>query len=282
MVESLELPKIALGTWLMGGTKDPDPKNDDEKDIAVIQLALDNGIALIDTAQNYAAGKCEELVGRAIKGHPRDSYQILTKQMKENLSYQGVIDGCKASLQRLSIDYLDYFVCHAPNADFDMHDFFKAANQLYKEGLIRNVGVSNFGVKSLQIALETSDLPISLNQVSFSLRDDDIIRTGTYDFCIKNNIPIQAFRAIVGLKDHEEIMSVLEAFAPSYDLTAQQLALAYINSYENIHFTIRSSSSEHWQQIKDALNVKLKSADIAELKKLHEGRKGVHGKFLEI
>lgn len=277
-----KLPKIALGTWLMGGAKDPDPNNDDQKDISVIHLALVNNITLIDTAQNYAAGKCEELVGRAVKNRPRNSYQILTKQTKENLSYQGVIDGCKASLKRLGVDYIDYFLCHAPNVDFDMRDFFKAANRLYKDGLIRNVGVSNFGTKALQLALDTSELPISLNQVSFSLNDDDILRTGTYDFCVKNKIPIQAFRTLAGLKDNKEIVDVLKTFALKYDLTVQQVALAYINSYKNIHFTVRASSKEHWQQIKDALGVRLKDDDLATLKKLHNGRKGMFGEFLEI
>ena len=276
------LQKIALGTWLMGGTKDPDPNNDDEKDIAVIRLALDNGVTLIDTAQNYANGKCEELVGEAVKDRPRDSYQILTKQAKDDLSYQGVVDGCKASLKQLGVDYIDYFVCHAPNADFDMRDFFKATNQLYKDGLIRNVGVSNFGVKSLQIALEASDLPISLNQVSFSLNDDDILRTGTYEFCIKNNIPIQAFRTLARLEDDKEVIDALETIAPKYILTIQQVALAYINSYDSMHFTVRASSEEHWQQIKDALDVRLQDDDLAMLKRLHSGKKSAFGEFLEV
>lgn len=276
------LPKIALGTWLMGGTKEPDPNNDDEKDISIIQLALDNGITLIDTAQNYAAGRCEELVGQAIKDRPRGSYQILTKQAKENLSYQGVIDGCKASLKRLGVDHIDYFVCHAPNANFDTRDFFRAANQLRSDGLIRNVGVSNFDVKFLQIALEASDSPISLNQVSFSLNDDDILSTGTYEFCVKNKIPIQAFRTLAGLKDNKEIADVLKTIAPKYDLTIQQLALAYINSYENIYFTVRASSKEHWQQIKYAMEVQLENDDLVALKELHNGKQGSFGDFLKL
>lgn len=276
------LQKLALGTWLMGGTKDPDPNNDDEKDIATIRLALDNGITLIDTAQNYAGGKCEELVGEAVKDSPRDSYQILTKQAKNNLSYQGVIEGCKSSIKRLNVDYIDYFVCHAPNADFDMREFFKASNQLYKDGLIRNIGVSNFGVKSLQIALETSDLPICLNQVSFSLSDGDILRTSTYEFCVKNNIPIQAFRTLAKLEDDEEVIEALKSIAPKYNLTVHQVALAYINSYKNMHFTVRASSQEHWRQIKDALKMKLQDDDLVTLKELHSNRIGVNGWFLEI
>ncbi len=276
------LPKIALGTWLMGGMKDPDPDNDDERDIRVIRLALDNGISLIDTAQNYANGKAEELVGQAVKGRPRNSYQILIKQNTEKLSFQEVIDGCHASLNRLGVDFIDYFVCHAPNANFDLRDFFRATNRLYKDGLIRNVGVSNFGVKSLQIALDTSDLPISLNQVSFSVNDDDILRTGTYEFCVKNNIPIQAFMTLVNWKDDKEAIGVLETIAPKYNITIQQVALAFINSFENMHFTIRASREEHWQQIKDAMDVQLKNNDIARLKELQHGREGLFGELLEI
>lgn len=278
----MSLQKIALGTWLMGGRMEPDPDNDDEKDIATISLALDNGIALIDTAQSYAAGKCEELVGRAIKGRPRESYQLLTKQSKDALNYEAVIEGCKLSLKRLDVDYIDYFLCHAPNPTFDMRDFFRASNQLYKDGLIHHVGVSNFGVKSLEIALKTSDIPISLNQVSFSLNDADILRTGTYDFCIKNNIPIQAFRTLAGLKDDKATLDVLQAIAPKYSVTLEQLALAYLNSYEDMHFTIRASTSQHWRQIKDALGLTLHNDDLASLKELHKDKKGAFGAFLEI
>ena len=62
-----DFPKIALGTWLMGGTRDPNPNNDDEADIQKILLAIKSGVKLIDTAQNYAGGKCEQLVGEALK-----------------------------------------------------------------------------------------------------------------------------------------------------------------------------------------------------------------------
>lgn len=276
------LPKLALGTWLMGGAKDPDPHNDDQKDILAIQLALDSGVKLIDTAQNYAAGKCEELVGEAIKNRSRESYQILTKQTKDNLSYQGVINGCKASLARLGVDFIDYFVCHAPNIDFDMEEFFKATNRLHEDGLIRHVGVSNFGPKALQTALETSNIPISLNQVSFSLSDDSILRTSTYEFCVKNKIPIQAFRVLAGLVGDKNLTTKLEVIAKKYNLTIQQLAIAYINNYDDIHFTIRASSKEHWKEIEGALEVRLKINDFELLKDLHKNKNSVFSKFLEI
>lgn len=276
------LPKIALGTWLMGGTKDPDPDNDDIKDIVVIKTAIDSGVTLIDTAQNYAAGKCEELVGKAIKNYPRETVQILTKQQKSHLSYNDVIQGCRDSLTRIGVEYLDYFVCHAPNPDFDLADFFKAANQLYKDGLIKNVGVSNFGVKSLQLAVKISDLPIALNQVSFSINDSDILTSGTYDFCVNHDIPIQAYRTLVDIKKEKDSYSLLLSIASRMNLSPQQILIAYLNSFSGVNFTLRASSKDHWQQIKDALKVSLASSDIEALKKIQLTKKGAFGHFLEI
>lgn len=276
------LPKLALGTWRMGGDAESNPNNDNAKDIAIIQTALGSGITLIDTAQVYAAGACERIVGEAVANRPRQSFQILTKQARSDLDYQSVIDGCRTSLDRLGVDYIDYFVCHAPNQEFDMCDFFRATNKLYADGLIRHVGVSNFGPGPLKIALETSDIPISLNQVGFSLSNSDILTTGTYDFCQKNNIPIQAYQTLSGLKTDVEAMSMLGVLGSEYSLTPEQMVLAYLNSYDDIHFTIRSSSAQHWRQIKDALKTELSPDDISILKSLHMARHGEPGNWLTL
>ncbi len=266
----------------MGGTKDPDPNNDDAGDIKVIKTAIESGISLIDTAQNYAGGKCEELVGQAIADLPRESIQILTKQNRLKLSYGEVIEGCHDSLGRLGVEYLDYFVCHAPNPDFDLADFFKASNQLYKAGLIKQVGVSNFGVKSLQIAIDTSDLPIALNQLSFSINDSDILTAGVYDFCLKHKVPIQAYRPLVNIKKEQDSYKLLQEIAMATKLTPHQVLIAYLNSYEGISFTTRASTAEHWQQIKDALEVTLEPSALKELKQVHMTKQGAFAHFLDM
>lgn len=277
-----ELSKFALGTWLMGGTKEPDPNNDDAHDIEVIKTAIASGVSMIDTAQNYAAGRCEELVGEAVAELPRDSYQILTKQMKANLQFDEVIEGCKASINRLGVDYIDYFVCHAPNPETGVDEFFKATNQLHKEGLIHNVGVSNFGPKTLQVALDTSTLPIALNQVSFSLTDYDIISTGTYDFCVEHDIPIQAYRPLASTKGNPEAMGLLNEVAHKYNITPMQAAIAYINNFDNMHFTLRASTQEHWAQNIDATKVQLDNDDVAKLIDFHKKQRGSFAHFLTI
>jgi len=277
-----QLPKLALGTWLMGGTKDPDPNNDDTRDIKVIKTAIESGVTLIDTAQNYADGRCEELVGEAIAELPRESVQLLTKQNRLKLSYDEVIAGCHDSLKRLSVECLDYFVCHAPNPDFELVDFFKASNQLYKDGLIKNVGVSNFGIRSLQLAIVYSELPIALNQVSFSINDSDILSSGVYDFCLKQSIPIQAYRPLLEIKKEQDSYKLLQEIAKDMELTPHQVLVAYLNSYEGVSFTTRASTKEHWQQIKKALGVTLKPSDLEALKKVHMSKQGAFGHFLDM
>jgi len=276
------IDKLALGTWLMGGTKDPDPNNDDEKDVAVIQLAIKNGVTLIDAAQNYANGRCEEIVGQAVKDLPRDSFQILTKQRKERLTYDNVIEDCQISLDRLGLDYIDYFVCHAPDPDLGVQDFFKATNELYKQEKIKAVGVSNFGVNMLEAAVKESNVPISLNQVHVSVDDDDVFRTGTYQFCLENNIPVQAYRAFAGYKDNDKAKKVIKSIADDLGLTEHQILLSYLNTYKGMAFTIRASSSKHWKEIKQALKYNLDIEYIEDIRKSHMNIEGNFLHFLKI
>lgn len=271
-----DFPKLALGTWLMGGSKVPNPNNNDNKDISIIKQAINSGVFLIDTAQNYADGKCEEIVGKALKDISRKSYRILTKQKKDRLKYQNVIDDCNTSLKRLGVDYVDYFLCHAPNLDFDMKDFFRAANELVKLGKVKNVGVSNFGPKMLQLAIEQSDTPIVVNQVHFALDDDDVLSTGTYDFCRQHNITIQAYRTLADLEENENTLKIIDKIAQKRQLTRHQVAVAYINQYEGLAFTLRASSSNHWTEIKEALDITLKPD---EMKVLRDSHKNITGKF---
>ena len=165
----MSFPRVALGTWLMGGTKEPDPNNDDEKDKAAIRTAIKAGVKLLDTAQNYAAGKAESLVGDTLaerEFHDRD-IQILGKQNRFKLdSAQQIRKEFEASLERLGIEYFDYYLLHAPNPDIPVDEFFAVANELVKQGKIRNLGVSNFGIDMLVHAMAISEAPIVVNQLS--------------------------------------------------------------------------------------------------------------------
>ena len=103
-----KLPVLGFGTYRMGGTLRRVPDNYDEKDVSVIKKALDLGITHIDTAEMYAQGYSEILVGRAIKGYDRSKLIIATKVSPMNLHYNGVINAAKGSLGRLNTDYRIY------------------------------------------------------------------------------------------------------------------------------------------------------------------------------
>ena len=77
------MPEFGIGTWRMGGQAMPDPKNDDEKDITAIKTAIDQGVTHIDTAEAYANGYSEKLVGQAINGYDRSKFLIASKGQRK-------------------------------------------------------------------------------------------------------------------------------------------------------------------------------------------------------
>src|SRR3989344_6753693 len=101
-----EMPVFGLGTWLMGGDLNFDPKNDDQADIKAIKTAIDCGIIHIDTAEKYAQGHAEEIVCQSIKGYDRSKLFVVSKVDFINLNYESVLKSCEGSLKRLQTDYL--------------------------------------------------------------------------------------------------------------------------------------------------------------------------------
>src|SRR3990172_3256303 len=97
---------LGLGTWRMGGSLYPDYSQDDQV-IGTIQAAIELGYTHIDTAEMYAAGHTEELVGKAILNFPRQSLFITTKIWHTNLSYEDIHPALQGSLRRLGTDYID-------------------------------------------------------------------------------------------------------------------------------------------------------------------------------
>src|SRR5690606_6898579 len=102
------LPAISQGTWEMGVTGS---KRADE--VAALRAGLELGMTLIDTAEMYASGGAEEVVGEAIRGR-RDEVFLESKVLPQNASREGTIQACEASLKRLGTDRLDLYLLHWP------------------------------------------------------------------------------------------------------------------------------------------------------------------------
>ena len=143
------LPELSMGTWMIGGALTRDPDCDEDSALRSIRRGIEAGVSCIDTAEMYADGFTEELVGRVVQDIPRDQLQIITKVSPQNLRYDDVHRSAEASLKRLGIDYLDVYLIHKPNPTIPLRETMNAMRALREEGLIREVGVSNLSVSSL-------------------------------------------------------------------------------------------------------------------------------------
>ena len=197
----------AAGGWMWGGTERSEAVN-------AIRAGFDYGVTSIDTAPVYGQGLSEEIVGKAIKGIPRDKLQILTKyglnwedtkgefyfSSKNNQGkpidiyrYSGkesIIKECETSLRLLGTDYIDLYQIHWADPTTPMQETMEAVAQLIKEGKVRYAGVCNYNVSLMKEAAKSINL-VS-DQVSYSMVRRDIEKT-LVPYLIENNQSVLAY-----------------------------------------------------------------------------------------
>ena len=163
------LSAIGLGTWQFG-SREWGYGNDyaDTEAIAITQRALDLGINLIDTAEIYAFGKSERIVGKAIEGR-RDEAFLATKVFPIMPLAPIVEQRGKASGQRLGVEQIDLYQVHWPNPVVPTGTTMQGMAKLQRDGVVRHVGVSNFGLAKWQQAERELGGPVLTNQVQYSL-----------------------------------------------------------------------------------------------------------------
>ena len=159
-VSLIALGTWAIGGWMWGGT-------DERESIQTIHAALDKGINLIDTAPAYGFGVSEEIVGKAIeeRGH-RDRVFIATKvglewhngSVSRNSSRDRIRQEVQDSLRRLRTNYIDIYQVHWPDLAVPIEETARSMQALYKEGLIRAIGVSNYSPEHMQRFMSVSEL----------------------------------------------------------------------------------------------------------------------------
>ena len=226
-IQGLSIPKIGFGTWRIGGDSRADPTRD-ARSLAALCSALELGYTHFDTAEAYAAGHAEELLGQAIRlsGLKRDALLITSKVSSEHLGYAGVLQSCENSLLRLGMDYLDLYLIHWPGRGMHLAETFHALNKLVKDGKVRRLGVSNFDRKLLEEAVALSETPLLTNQVSYSLPDRTCVENGVLAYCQENDILLTAYSPIKRrfINDNKP----LQELASRRGVTPQQIALAWL------------------------------------------------------
>jgi len=223
---NVKIPKIGFGCWTVGGEGTADLAQDSAS-LTALRSALQLGYTHFDTAEYYAAGHSEELLGQTLResGLPRETFFITSKVSPEHLAYQDVLNSCENSLRRLGLDYIDLYLIHWPKAGMNLPETFRGLNQLVREGRVKHLGVSNFNLKLLRDACTLSDTPLLTNQVPFSLPDRTYVKNGVLAYCQSNDILLTAYSPV---KSRFFKGPKLRALANLRGLTPQQLGLAWL------------------------------------------------------
>jgi diketogulonate reductase-like aldo/keto reductase len=261
---------IGLGTWNMGGRESPDYR-DDERLIEAIRYAVELGMNHIDTAEMYAAGHAEELVGEAVKQFSRDEVFIATKVWPSNLRYEDVIRSCRRSLERLQLKYVDLYMVHWPNPRIPLQETMKAMEKLVKDGLIRYIGVSNFDVELLEEAMNALKREeIVANQVEYSLEAREVERE-LIPFCERNGITVTAYTPLGKGRIPAEAASnkprgkILAEMAQRYGKTPVQIALNWVIWGPNVITIPKAARKEHLEENAGAAGWRLTEEDYKRL-----------------
>ncbi|SDS09428.1 Predicted oxidoreductase [Mucilaginibacter mallensis] len=197
----------AAGGWMWGGTERKDA-------IDAIRASYSMGVTSIDTAPIYGQGTSEEIVGEAVKGLPRDRFQILTKygmrwdlkkgdfafssknNNDENIDiykYAGkesIIKECEDSLKRLGTDYIDLYQIHWPDSTTPIAESMEAVSRLIEQGKVRYAGVCNYD--AAQLAEASKYITLASDQVPYSMVKRGI-ETELIPYCLDNNKSILAY-----------------------------------------------------------------------------------------
>ena len=152
------IPKLGLGTYMVGGGMKHDPKNDDSGQIKAMENAINAGFRWIRTAQNYAEGYCHVLVGKAMKSFDRKNL-FLSEAINQNfaLTKQKMIDEAKRSLEKLQTDYFDLYMIGAVNPEVAVAEIADGLMYLLENKLTKYIGVSNYRLEELKFISEYTE-----------------------------------------------------------------------------------------------------------------------------
>lgn len=148
----LKVSEICLGAWINFGGR-----IEDSETFAVLDAALEEGVDFFDTADVYADGKAEEVMGRWMQGKDRHTLTVATKcrwrmwdgPNGEGASRKHIMDACSDSLRRLQTDYIDVYQIHGPDRDTPPEETVRALDDLVKMGKIRYFGWSNYDAEMI-------------------------------------------------------------------------------------------------------------------------------------
>jgi diketogulonate reductase-like aldo/keto reductase len=268
-IHGRSIPKIGFGMWKIGGDSYPDPGLD-SKSMTALRTALEVGYTHFDTAEGYAAGHSEELLGRAIRetNTEREKLFITTKISPEHLAYEQVFRSCENSLRRINVEYVDLYLIHwPPRSGLNLGESFRALNQLVRDGKIKHLGVSNFNLKLLKQAQSLSETPILTDQVPYRLPDRTYVENGVLEYCQQNDILLTAYSPVKFR--NLPVNKTVGAIAEAHSATPFQIALAWLVAQPRVITIPMSFNPQHIRENFEAAEIELSETEIKTLNELY-------------
>jgi diketogulonate reductase-like aldo/keto reductase len=268
LVQGLSIPKLGFGMWKIGGGSYPDPSLDSAS-MSALRAALDVGYIHFDTAEAYADGHSEELLGRAIRetNTNRESLFITTKISPEHLAYEQVFRSCENSLRRLNMEYVDLYLIHWPRTGMKLEETFRALNKLVTDGKVKHLGVSNFNLKLLKQAESVSETPILTDQVPYSLPERTYVENRVLEYCQQNDILLTAYSPVKFR--NLPTNTTLRAIAEAHSASPYQIALAWLVAQPRVITIPMSYNPQHIRENFEAAEIELSEEEFKTLSDLY-------------
>ena len=280
-----ELSEIVLG---MMRIEDKSVKEVEE----LVETALSVGINAFDLADIYGRGRCEELLGLVLKNRPdlREEMWIQSKcgiRIEEftyfDFSKDYIIKSVDGILQRLKIDHLDSLLLHRPDALMESNQVAEAFDLLYKQGKVRNFGVSNQNPMMMELLKKDVKQPLAVNQLQLSaaftpgfesgfhvnMEDSQAaMRDGSiFEYCKLHDVVIQAWSVLqfgyfkgnfVGNEKFQALNQVLDRLAIKYGVTSSTIAISWILRYPaKMQAVVGTTNPKHLREVSQAANFSL-------------------------
>lgn len=214
----ISIPEIGFGTWRI---------KDGTEAIDTISSAINIGYRHIDTAYYYGN---ERSVGEAIKksGVDRKDIFITSKVWNDDRGYDNTLRAFERSLKNLDLEYLDLYLIHWPASKLTYSDYkkinrdtWKALIELYKNKMVRYIGVSNFNNNYLNLIMDMEYIPM-VDQIEYH---PGFIQKETVDFCKKNDIILEGWKPLVAGKAFEN--DTLIEMSKKYDKSISQICIRW-------------------------------------------------------
>ncbi|RPE03147.1 aldo/keto reductase [Candidatus Pantoea deserta] len=255
------LPAIGQGTWYMG-----EDALCRREEVAALQAGLDCGLTLIDTAEMYAEGGAEEVVGEALRGRRDDAF-LVSKVYPWNAGEVDAVEACERSLRRLDTDRLDLYLLHW-RGNVPLEETIRAMQTLQQQGKILRWGVSNFDVDDLQELLsEPGGEECATNQVLYHLASRGI----EFDLlpeCQLRHMPVMAYCPLAQAGRLRQALfsdTTLVEIAQQKGISVAQLLLAWVIRKEGVIAIPKASSLTHVKENAAALHISLSDEELARI-----------------